>query len=470
MGGHAGNLRSVAVSASADSRPPHVAVVGGGLAGITAALACADAGTRVTLLEAHKWLGGATASFARDGLTLDTGQHVFLRCCTAYVDFLRRIGSHRGATLQSRLDIPVVAPGGRRAAIRRGGLPPPLHLGAALVSYPFLSLAERVHASRTALAIRDLDPRDAAVDARSFGEWLAARGESPRAVRNLWNLIGLPTLNVDADGASLALAAKVFRTGLLDVSDAADIGLPTVALGQLHGTPALAALQAAGAEVRLGVKARGVLTGPAGATGVATDGGAVEADAVILAVPSERAPGVLPQGALDDPSAPERLGSSPIVNLHVVFDRPVVRLRFAAAVDSPVQWVFDRTRAAGLSEGQYLAISLSGADAWVDRSVEELRAVFLPALRDLYPSAGQARVERFLVTRERQATFRQAPGTLELRPGPGTNVPRLYLAGAWTDTGWPATMEGAVRSGLTAARRALLALGRTDRLPAEVAA
>jgi len=145
-------------------------------------------------------------------------------------------------------------------------------------------------------------------------------------------------------------------------------------------------------------------------------------------------------------------------------------MRFAAAVDSPVQWVFDRTASAGVSEGQYLAVSLSGADEWAERPVDELRATFLPALEALFPSAGDVRVERFLVTREPQATFRQAPGTLALRPGPGTNVARLYLAGAWTDTGWPATMEGAVRSGLTAARRALLALGRTDRLPVEVAA
>jgi squalene-associated FAD-dependent desaturase len=450
--------------------PPRVVVVGGGLAGMTAALACADGGTHVTLLEARKWLGGATASFTRDGLTLDTGQHVFLRCCTAYRDFLRRVGSQSKTGMQPRLDIPVIAPGGRTGALRRNGLPAPLHLGNALLSYPFLSPAERVHAVRTALAVRGLDPRDPGVDAGSFGDWLRAHGESPRAIRNLWDLFGLPTLNVHADGASLALAAKVFRTGLLDRADAADIGMPLVPLADVHGTPGLAALEAAGADVRLGAKARSILASDGGATGVATDDGTVDADAVVLAVPNERAAALLPPGAVDDPSAFARLGSSPIVNLHVVYDRPVTRMRFAAAVDSPVQWVFDRTTPAGLSVGQYLAVSLSGADEYADRPVEELRTTFLPAVEALFPSAGEARVERFLVTREPQATFRQAPGTLALRPGPGTNVPRLYLAGAWTDTGWPATMEGAVRSGLTAARRALVALGRTDRLPADVAA
>jgi len=450
--------------------PPRVVVVGGGLAGMTAALACADGGADVTLLEARKWLGGATASFTRDGLILDTGQHVFLRCCTAYADFLRRVGSGGRTAMQRRLDIPVVAPGDRRSALRRSGLPAPLHLGGALLSYSFLSPVERVHAGTTALALRRLDPRDPDVDARSFGEWLTARGESPRAIANLWNLFGLPTLNVDAGGASLALAAKVFRTGLLDAADAADIGVPLAPLADVHGTPGLAALETAGADVRLGAKARSILASAGGATGVATDDGTVDADAVVLAVPNERAAPLLPPGAVDDAGAFARLGSSPIVNLHVVYDRPVTRLRFAAAVESPVQWLFDRTAAAGLFDGQYLAVSLSGAEEYADRPVEDLRATFLPALEALFPSAREARVERFLVTREPQATFLQAPGTLALRPGAGTNVPRLYLAGAWTDTGWPATMEGAVRSGLIAARRALMALGRTDRLPAEVAA
>ena len=453
-----------------DVARPHVLVVGGGLAGMTAALACADGGARVTLLEARKWLGGATASFTRDGLTLDTGQHVFLRCCTAYRDFLRRVGSQGKTGMQPHLDIPVIAPGRRRSALRRSGLPAPLHLGGALLSYSFLSPGERLHAARTALSVRRLDPRDPAVDARSFGEWLRARGESPRAIRNLWDLFGLPTLNVNADAASLALAAKVFRTGLLKTAGAADIGMPLVPLAEVHGTPGLAALEAAGATVRLGAKGRAILASADGVLGAATDDGTIEADAVVLAVPNERAPALLPVGAVDDPAAFTRLGSSPIVNLHVVYDRPVTRMRFAAAVDSPVQWVFDRTAAAGVARGQYLAVSLSGADEYADQPVEELRATFLPALEALFETAGRARVERFLVTREHQATFRQAPGTLPLRPGPGTNVPRLYLAGAWTDTGWPATMEGAVRSGLTAARSALVALGRTDRLPAEVAA
>ncbi len=200
-----------------------------------------------------------------------------------------------------------------------------------------------------------------------------------------------------------------------------------------------------------------------------TRGERLEADAVILATPHEEAAELLPEAAGVDRAGLQRLGRAPIVNLHVIYDRPVMAQPFVAGVDSPLEWIFDRTASSGLARGQYLAISLSAADRFVGRSREELRRVFLPALEALFPAARGAVVERFFVSSEPAATFRQVPGTLALRPGARTAVPGLFLAGAWTDTGWPATMEGAVRSGLAAARQALLGAGRTRALPAEAA-
>ena len=449
---------------------PRVVVVGGGLAGLAAGLAAADGGAAVTLLEAKKWLGGATASFERDGFLVDTGQHVFLRCCTAYRAFLDRLGVTEATYLQPRMDIPVLSPNRRPARLRRGRLPAPLHLASALARYPFLGVREKAALARAALRLRTMDPTDPALDGESFGSWLAANGQSERAVRYLWDLFTLPTLNMHAERASLALAVKVFRTGLLDRSDGADIGIPLVPLSRLHADPASRALARAGAEVHVGARARQILTDGAGVTGVAVDDREVGADAVILAVPNDRVSALLPAGALGGVPDPSRLGSSPIVNVHLVYDRRVAPIQFAAAVDSPVQWVFDRTGPSGLRRGQYLAISLSGADDVVDRPVEWFRQTFVPALEDLFPAARASRVERFLVTRERNATFRQEPGTAALRPGAATKIPRLFLAGSWTDTSWPATMEGAVRSGVATARLALVTLGRTERLPAEVAA
>ncbi len=190
------------------------------------------------------------------------------------------------------------------------------------------------------------------------------------------------------------------------------------------------------------------------------------AGAVVIAVPPQAAARLLPPGAgpAAGPGPREwaQLGYSPIVNVHVIYDRRVTRLPFAAAVDSPVQWVFDRTGPSGLRSGQYLAVSLSAADGYVDVPAARLREQFLPALAELFPAAGDARVADFFVTRERRATIRQAPGCGALRPGPGTGLTGLVVAGAWTDTGWPDTMEGAVRSGLNAAmelRRELAATG-----------
>ena len=151
----------------------------------------------------------------------------------------------------------------------------------------------------------------------------------------------------------------------------------------------------------------------------------------------------------------------PIVNLHVIYDRSVMPYPFAAGVGTPVQWVFDRTAAAGLSEGQALAVSLSGAGEYAQMPTEALREQFLRELARVFPAARGAQVRGFYVTREHQATFRQAPGSLARRPGPRTRLPNLFLAGAWTDTGWPATMEGAVRSGNRAGDHVLKALGLT---------
>ncbi len=523
-----------------------VVVIGGGLAGITAAIALAETGAQVTLLEARPRLGGATCSFTRDGLVVDTGQHVFLGCCTAYRGLLGKLGVTASAPVQNRFDVTVLAPGGRRGRLRRTALPGPLHMLPALGRYPFLSRAERARVSRPALAMRRLDPADPAVDAQRFGDWLAARGQSERARRVLWDLFTVSALNIAGDDASLALAATVVKTGLLGRNNAADIGVPARPLGELHGDAAAALLAKLGAQVALGTKVSAIEEiapdqagrdqagrdrdadadagrgpdaghGPAGGrnprfrvrlarpvedAGLGTE---IIADAVVLAVPHEKAAPLVPPGAL--PAATVAgwagLGASPIVNVHVIYDRPVTDLPFAAAIDSPVQWVFDRTRISGLdrisapnrdapsaapdltpshetglpggsstmepgshgpenagSQPQYLAISLSAADDYADVPASQLRDQFVPALAELFPVARDAQVSEFFVTRERRATFRQGPDTAALRPQAATDRPGLVLAGAWTQTGWPDTMEGAVRSGLAAAielRRTVLA-------------
>jgi squalene-associated FAD-dependent desaturase len=447
------------------SRPAgRVAIVGGGLAGITAALDCATIGARVTLVEARPRLGGAAYSFEREGLRLDNGQHVFLRCCEQYLDLLSRLGSRSSTTLQARLDVPVLAPDGRVARLRRARLPAPLHLAPSLARYVHLSPVDRARAVRAALALRRLEPGDPGADGRTFGEWLTDHGQSAAAVEGLWEMIARPTLNLRPGDASLAQAIQVFGTALLTAAPAGDIGWSLVPLGDLHDGPARRTLAAAGIEVRLRWRAEHVLhSRDSCAWAVEGRAGRLDADAVIVAVPHDRVAQLLPPGALAAPAQLAQLGRSPILNLHIAYDRPVTALPLAAAVRSPVQWIFDRTRSAGLPRGQLLAVSLSAAQAEIDMTREELRRRYLPALAALFPAAAGARVTQFAVTREHAATFRAAPGAMLLRPGPGTQLCGLALAGAYTATGWPATMEGAVRSGHAAARETLFAL--TARLP-----
>ncbi|SFJ66918.1 squalene-associated FAD-dependent desaturase [Amycolatopsis sacchari] len=438
-----------------------VAVLGGGLAGITAALRCADAGLDVTLLESKNHLGGLTHSFRRGELDVDNGQHVFLRCCTSYVDLLRRLGVLDKVFLQPRLAIQVRSPRLRQPVwLRRNALPAPLHLADSVLKYRPLPVADRLKFAGAALALRGVDRESAAADGQSFADWLRRHGQSTAAIEKLWDLVGIATLNAPATGASLALAATVFQLGLLTEAGAADIGWSKVPLRELHGEPAKARLTEAGAQVLLGTKVTG-LAREDGRWRITAGETELTADRVVVALPPEVAERLLPPGALSLPEGwAKRLGSSPIVNAHVVFDREVLDEPFFAAVDSPLQWVFDRTSQSGVDGGQYLAVSLSAADDLIDVPVREIRERILPALRQVVPAAATAGVRDFFVTRERTATFRPAPGSAALRPGPVTAAEGVVLAGAWTATGWPATMEGAVRSGEAAASALIASDGR----------
>jgi squalene-associated FAD-dependent desaturase len=401
----------------------------------------------VTLYEARPRLGGATHSFQREGLTVDNGQHVFLRCCTAYRALLARLGTADQVSVQPRFDLPVLGPAGRSGRLRRGRLPGPLHLLPALAGYSLLTPADRLRAVRAAVALGRADPADPALDAIDLDRWLAGHGQRDPARRRLWELFAVAALNIGMAEAAVGPAAMVFRTALFGRADAADIGVPIVPLGELHGTAARAAIEARGGEVRLSAKVKAIEPGPT----VLLDGVREEASAVVVATPHQQTAALVPEEAAPDRDRWSGLGASPIVNAHVVYDRAVTGLPFAAVVESPVQWVFDKTTAAGLDQGQYLTVSVSAAGGWIDAPTAEIREVFVPALERIFPAARNAHVLDFFVTRERCATFRQGPGSGALRPPATTRWPGLYLAGAWTDTGWPDTMEGAVRSGLTAA-------------------
>lgn len=494
-----------------DPAPPHVVVVGGGLAGLTAALVAADAGMKVTLLERRHRLGGATWSFERNGVSYDNGQHVFMRCFTSYRSFLERIGSADKVHLQPRLSVPVLAPGDKAdgkadgktdtklSTIGRTGLPAPLHLAWALLRYRHLSLRERLSAMRTALALRRLGktlppdkapqpfkfedsqpaaapdptvapaaappdpaPTAAQLDDQTFGQWLRARGETTNAIDNLWNLIILPTANLVADEVSLLVATRIFTTGLLTDSAAADIGWSRVPLSKLHADAAAAALEWTGARVLTQTAVRAISTDPLAVeladppTEPADDHQVLPADAIVLAVPHTEAGQLLPPNSVANQDQLADLGKSPIINVHLVYDNQVCDFEFAGTIGNEAQFIFDRTDSAGLTDGrQCLGVSLSAADQYLQHKPQELIDHIARQLEQVLPGARGVRRSQEMVTKEVAATFRAAPGSNHLRPPARTAAAGVFLAGAWTDTGWPATMEGAVRSGIVAANCAL---------------
>jgi hydroxysqualene dehydroxylase len=427
---------------------PAVCVIGGGLAGIAATIRLADLGLPVTLLESRPELGGATYSFRRGGLTVDTGQHVFLRCYGAYRDLLDRLGTAGHTDIQPRFAVPVLLPGRPPWMLTRRRLPAPMHLLPALAGYGLLSPGERIAAVWACAALRHVDPDRPASDAQTFGDWLADHGQGSSSIRRLWDLITTAALNLPSAQASLALAARVFRTGLLDASDAGDIGRPRRPLIELHGVAARRLLDRLGARVRTHARVRRIESEPAGFR-IALADGEIMADGVVLTVPHQAAASLIPPAIAPRAGDWRRLGSVPIVNVHLRYARRVTGLALAAAVESPAQWIFDRSEPD--DDGQHLVVSLSAADAEIERPTAELVSTQRAALAELFPAARETQVSDAFVTREPRATFRQAAGTRGYRPATATRLPGLVLAGAWTDTGWPDTMEGAVRSGRTAA-------------------
>jgi squalene-associated FAD-dependent desaturase len=442
-------------------------VVGGGLAGIAAACDLADAGLAVTLVEARPMLGGKTWSFRDEqtGMIVDNGQHVFLGCCAAYRRFLQRLGIDKATYLQPRLRVPIISEDGRTALeASRFPLPAPLHLLPSFLRLPMLSWREKLQAARTlaAIARAGLAGR-LAYDHLSFADWLRERGESERAITYLWNLITLPTLNEDCEQASAGLALMVFQEGLLHHAGGGRIGYATVGLSDLLCAAATRYLRERGASLRLGCRVVALEMEDEHIAGVRlVDGEALPAGQVVLALPHYALASLAPAAWRCHPffARAARLDVSPIVGVNLWLDRVVLREPLAAVIGhEETYWVFDKGALLKLdmAGGQYLTISISGARCYLEQSREQIIAQVRRDLEAVFPDLGAAQITHALVIKERQATFAAVPGSLAQRLPTETPVPGLYLAGAWTDTGWPATMEGAALSGHAAAQAVLRA-------------
>jgi squalene-associated FAD-dependent desaturase len=463
-------------------------IVGGGLAGLAAAVAAVRRGWSPLVLEKRPYLGGRAFSFIdRDtGVEVDNGQHVFLGACTEYIAVLKEIGAWGNVAVQDRLRIPVIR-GPITSYLRwSSNVPQAFGLLPSLMAFRHLGFLDKLRIvygmSRIRGVYRDRASRKSDLDRETFDAWLRRHAQNDRTIANLWNLVVLPALNDDISAVSADAGIMLFQTALLGGGEAAVIGYSRVALSRLAGDAATAYIGARCGTVRTSTEVARVVVTAAGRVSevVTVAGERIPCEAAVLAVPHHTLPDLLPaelkaSGPLSDVALQRaaELGSAPIVGVHIWYDRPVVDDVFVAVLDSPVQWVFNVDAMHKQSDGsaQHVVISLSGAWKWSQMTRDELRDVFLPEMVRLFPRAAQANVVRFLSVKQVQATFRCTPGSAALRPGQRTSVPNLFVAGDWTATGWPSTMESAVRSGnlaiaaLVEAFAPARAIGRRDGQP-----
>lgn len=434
------------------------AVVGGGLAGLSAAVELSRRGARVLVLEARPGLGGRATAFVdpETGEKVDNGQHVLVGCYTETFRFLETIGTAGLVDLDDSLEIEFVDPAGLRSRLRSMRLPPPWHLVGGLLRWRALSWRDRLAALRlgrvlSGMSADDAAARDAAARTQTVEAWLRAHGQTDRLVTMLWEPLAVAALNQPADTAAaapfLAVLARMFGGSRRDGA----IGLPRVPLDALYAAPAAAWIAARGGEVRTNAPARIVCEGER-VTGAEVRGERIEADAVICAVPWHALAQTLSPAP---PPLAETMGraagmeSSPIVTVNLWLDRAVTTVPFVGLPGRTLQWVFDKRQAFG-GRASHLSLVSSGAAAIVGESNAALVDLALREIRGALPLARDARVLRATVVREKRATFSLAPGQPP-RPPVETAVRGLFLAGDWIDTGLPATIESAVLSGHRAA-------------------
>jgi squalene-associated FAD-dependent desaturase len=432
-----------------------VVVIGGGFAGTAAACRLAGGGHRPLLLERSPRLGGRAAStFSNEqDEAIDYGQHVLMRCCTASTGFLLRIGMPHAVRFQPTLSIPIVSPSGRDV-LRSSLLPGIFHLLPTLLRYRPLPLRDRLRVMKAGLA---MSLCTVGTDV-PFADWLEAQKQSDGAIRLLWDPICIATLNASACNVGARAARKVLRDAFFRPGGA-DVGFFTVPLSALFDA-ARGYLERRDGVVRDSTAAARLCLEGGCVRGVELETGeTIECDAVVSAVPpAELARLVQGEASLIDlVESAKKLRWAPIVAVHVWFDRPVLEDEFAVAVDSPVQAVFDVTRLHGQRRQDgttHLVLSQSAAGEWIDRPVAEVKESLVGSLGELFPRARKAEVKRALVVRHRCATFVPDPEADRLRARAVTPIRGLYLAGDWTLTGWPSTIEGAIRSGIVAAAHA----------------
>jgi len=456
------------------SPPSTVAIAGGGLAGLAAACALAEAGFRVTLFERRPYLGGRASSYEHPGTgeIVDNCQHVLLGCCTNLIDFYRRTGVDGKIRWYDKLTF--LEPGGRVSVMAPSALPAPLHTAPAFLRAACLNFSDKLTISRAMMALAPALPVDRG---ETFLDWLKRHGQTAQAIERFWKTILVSALNEDLDQVSVPYAAQVVRESFLKSPAAGRMGVPTVPLTELYGA-AGDYVRARGGEIQFRASVESFRDqGPA--VCVVIGGQELRFDYLVLAVSFDTLARILPDTPEAAPLAAAlgQLTSSPITGIHLWFDREISELDHAVLLDRTIQWMFHKSRlitalhpskpkpgslsapAREKGIGSYVELVVSCSRSLVEKSKAEIVELASREMWEFFPAARTANLLKSTVIKEINATYSPRPGVDRFRPSPTTVWPRVFLGGDWTATGWPATMEGAVRSGYLAAGSLAAAAG-----------
>jgi zeta-carotene desaturase len=441
-----------------------VAIAGGGLAGLAAGCALADAGFRVSLFERRPYLGGRASSYQHPGTgeVVDNCQHVLLGCCTNLIDFYKRAGVQDQIRWYEKLTF--LEPGGRASVIEPSALPAPLHTAPAFLGVHCLNLSDKLAIGRAMATLALSTPPDGG---DSFLIWLKRHGQTDQAIERFWKTILVSALNEDLDQISVPYAAQVVRESFLKSAAAGRMGIPTVPLTDLYST-AGDYIRARSGEIHVRAGVDSFRAEGPGVT-LTANGQEYQFDSLVLAVPFDAVARLLPDAAPAKPlaAALKHFSTSPITGIHLWFDRQISDLDHAVLLDRTIQWMFHKSRLIDSRQrnvenaGSYVELVVSCSRSLVEKSKPEIVDLALQELKEFFPPARDAKLLKSTVIKEVNATYSPRPGMDQYRPKPQTQWPALFLAGDWTATGWPATMEGAVRSGYLAAEALARSVGKS---------
>jgi len=444
-----------------------VGIVGGGIAGLAAACALAESGFQVSIFERRPFVGGRASSYEHPGTgeVVDNCQHVLLGCCTNLLDFYRRIGASNNISWFDRLTF--IEPGGRRSEIGPSFLPAPLHTSVSFLRASSLSLLDKIAILRAMLALMGPLPAD---KSKSFGDWLREHRQRPGAIARFWKVVLVSAINEDLERISVRYGAQVFRECFLKSAEAGRMGVPMVPLSELYGS-AVRYIEECGGRVHLRTTVDSIVQEAQGVV-LQTRGGAERFEVAVVAVPYHSLGKLLPSQDGDAEASArlraqiQQFESSPIAGIHLWFDREVTELPHAVLLDRTIQWMFQKSklqpRRHGEQQGSYVELVVSSSKSLIEMERQEIIDLALRELTEFFPLVRDATLLKAIVIKEVHATYSALPGSDSYRPESRSPWPRMFLAGDWTATGWPATMEGAVRSGYKAAEAVSIAAGRAQ--------